>query len=167
MQAAYADRMAPGVHALGIDLGGRTKDEATTLVAGTVAELLRQPVLLKADGHDWLMTAFEVGMRLDPEVVVNEAFAVGHEGNPLHRALTLWTTIFLGEKARPSPIWFEPALIDGAVNSVAASIERPVRDASIATVRVADAISVAVTPEQVGARVDRAASAQRIREAVS
>src|SRR6476661_1357545 len=64
-QVAYAGRIFPGVQALGVDLGGRTPDEANAALGTRADALLAAPVTIVAGDTVRRTTWRDVGLRLD------------------------------------------------------------------------------------------------------
>ena len=164
---AYADRIAAGVHVMGVDVGGRTRDDARALLTAQVAELGRQPVTLRANDQEWQRTARELGMQLDADSIVDAAYSVGREGNILQESIAQWVALLQGEGfAAPAP-GFDIGQEESGLNAIAGQIDRPVQDAQIAIRKGSQAPTVVLTPDSVGRHLDVEESALLIREAVT
>src|SRR5690606_35663354 len=125
-EQAYADRIYPGVSALGLDLGGATREEAVTKLRPALARRATEPVLLIAGTQRWQVTAHDVGLRLDAESLADDAFRVGREG-PF--PIRLWhpLTLRLATYSLDGPIAaFDEAVARAFFQHLAAEIDRPV-----------------------------------------
>jgi len=166
-QAAYADRVAAGVTVMGVELGGRTKAEARALLAAEAAELGRQPVTLRAGGREWQFAARDLGVNVDADSLVEDAYGVGRSGNPVQRGASQWAAYFFSRQfGRPAPR-FDLDRQEAELRGIAAQLDRPARDAQIKLVPAADGPIVTVTPEQAGFRLLVDESAQRLRDALT
>ncbi len=161
-----ADQIVPGVQVMGLNLGGHSKAEAHALVESEVAALLQRPVVLKANGHEWEMPALQLGVELDPDTVVEDAFAVGHRGNLLQRVFSRWGALLLGSRLSEPLLQIDADQIEQELGAIADEIDRPMRDAHIELVPSGDEYSVVIVPEQSGMRLSMDETSARIRQAV-
>ena len=60
-QLAFNQRIYPGVHALSVDLGGRSADEATRALETQFGEYARQAITLEVAGQQFYLTAGRAG----------------------------------------------------------------------------------------------------------
>jgi vancomycin resistance protein YoaR len=160
-QRAYAGRVYPGVRALGVDLGGRTRDEAIAALAARTDALLAQPVTLQAADVRRTATWRDVGLRAAPDALADQALAVGHGSNPVRRLAGQWTAATRHYSIDAAPA-FDDAALAAYLQGVAQEVDRPARDARLLV--QADA-TIEYTPSQVGRHLDQAAAATQLREA--
>jgi vancomycin resistance protein YoaR len=165
-QSAYADRIAAGVHVMGVELGGRTRADARGILAAESAELLRQPITLQAQGEKWHATPRELGMGMDVDAMVEEAFSIGRTGNPIQRASTQWGSLFFGQRFEGSVPQFDNAQLESELRKLASQIDRPVQDAHIQLVPSGDRVLVTIAREETGVQVLIPESVQRVRQAL-
>ena len=161
------DRIVPGVRVMGVDLGGRSQAEARALVESQVATMLQRPVTLKAPGHEWQMPAEQLGLNLDPDTVVEEAFAVGHSGNPVQRIVSRWGALLLGSRLTEPLLQLDADQAELELQLIAGEIDHPVQDARIDVVPNGDDASVVVVPEQAGSRLSIEDTSARLQKAVA
>jgi vancomycin resistance protein YoaR len=122
------DRILPGVHVLGIPLGGLTQPEAAALLAPRSAAILDQSMTFSAGTRRWATTPKSLGAVLDPAELAAAAFAVGHTGSPLTqlrdqvRALRSDTNLSVTSGA-------DEAAIDRLLATIVADVDRPPKSA--------------------------------------
>ncbi|HLH25285.1 MAG TPA: VanW family protein [Chloroflexota bacterium] len=160
-QVAFAGRAYPGVEALGVDLGGRTRDEAVAALAAQADTVLAAPVTVQAAETRHAATWRDLGLRLAPEALADRALAVGRSGNPLRRLAAQYTAA-TRHYAVDAALAFDDAALDAYLQGVAQEVDRPARDAKLL---VQPDATIAYTPSQVGRQLDVAAAAARVREA--
>lgn len=97
-QGQYAGKIYPGVQVLGMDLGGKTQDEARKLLDDQVKAFVAQPLVLKWNGKEWRPSAEQIGLRVDSGSTVSEAFAVGREADFFGNVEQQWLSSQTGYK---------------------------------------------------------------------
>jgi len=165
VQLAYAERVPSGVQVLGVDIGGRTRAEARAVLQATASSLLRQPITLRANGREWQSTPRDLGMQVDTDELIDQAFGVGREGNPFRRIADQWSTLFRGQRLVATGIDFDEDQQLATLQRIAADIDQPAQDARIDLTPSAD-VAVRILPEQAGVRLLVSESADRLREAL-
>lgn len=75
--ATSLGRVHPGVMVGPVDVGGKTQEQAASLIAATVAEGASTPVSVTAGGSSWDVTAESVSLSVDATALAGEAFSVG------------------------------------------------------------------------------------------
>ena len=93
---AYADsshrgEMFPGTTVLGLDVSGMTREEAATLVRGEVAATVLKPVNLVFHERTWTIDPAEMGINVDVEGMVEEAYRAAWGRSWLERG---WRRLF-------------------------------------------------------------------------
>lgn len=83
LRSAYAGRVYPDVTLHGVPLGGKTRAEAQQAIETQLASSMQQPVTLRAGDRSWQPTLRELGVRLDLDQSLDQAFAIGHSGNQI------------------------------------------------------------------------------------
>jgi lipoprotein-anchoring transpeptidase ErfK/SrfK len=73
-QLFAGDRILPGVHVLGVDLGGKTTEQATWMLQSAWDE---RRITLEAGGESWTLPAVQLGVKLDPEATAQLAHREG------------------------------------------------------------------------------------------
>src|SRR6476661_4291883 len=130
-QVAYANRVYPGVRALGYDLGGYSREEAGAVLARGLDEIGRRQVDVRYRDQSWTFTAQELGLKTDLAPVLDSVFAVGREGNLFGR---FWTQLGVWRQGRafeqPNTA-FDPAAQTAILQRLAGEIDRPVSEAKL------------------------------------
>jgi vancomycin resistance protein YoaR len=151
---ATGDRIMPGVHVLGLPLGGLKPDDAAAQLAPRSTAILDQPIVFRAGARQWMASPRSLGAALDPAELADAAFAIGHTGSPLTR---------LGEQARTlesetnmsSTSSAEAAAIDRLLARVVADVDHP---SKAAVLELADDGTISFAPSEPGEAVDQAAA---------
>jgi len=156
-----ADRIYPGVEALGVALGGRTAAEATALLSPHVEAALDAPVTLVAGEHVQTTTWRELGSRLAPATLVADALAVGRVGDPLQRLRQRWLAATQRYTVEATASLDEAALA-AFLRQLAQAVDRPPRDARLL---IQPDATIQYTTAQSGRQLDLAAAAAAVRAA--
>jgi vancomycin resistance protein YoaR len=164
---AFADRIPAGVRVLGVDVGGRSKEEGLARLQSASGAYLARPVVLHAQGHEWELAASDLGVSVDVEAMIDDAYDVGKQGNLVERAVTQWAVLLLGERVQQPKFLFDEARMEAVIAEMAKSIERPPHNARIEVLPAPDGGTVVVTPEEYGLDVRVPESAQRARAALA
>jgi vancomycin resistance protein YoaR len=164
---SFSDRIAAGVRVLGVDVGGRTKEEGQARLHAASGIYLARPVVLRGEGHEWELAASDLGVLVDVEAMIDDAYEVGKQGNVIERAAAQWAALLLGERLQQPKFLFDEARMDAVIGEMAKAIERPPTDARIAVIPAPDGGAVVITPEEYGLDVRVSESAQRARAALA
>ncbi len=127
----YAQRIYPGVSALGMDLGGRTVGDASRLVSGRLDRYGGQRITVRAAGFQTTIAASDLGFRPRTAALVRASYQVGR-ASPLELGLL---TEAVGGRTSPSlaPDWdVDPTAVDRAVAAIAARVDRSPVEPTIA-----------------------------------
>ena len=85
----------PGTTVLGVDIGGRTPEEAGAILAPVAQERTSRPITLTLGGTTFPVTPGQLGYTIDVPGTVDDAFGLGRDGSPWEavrtRATSLWT----------------------------------------------------------------------------
>lgn len=167
-QFLYTDRIMAGVRVLGLDLGGQSPDSGRALLQASASQLSQQLVTLRAGGREWQLTASELGMRVDADQMVQEAYDIGRVGNPLQRVASQWGALLFGARFSSPLLQFDPDRQQAVLQRIAGEIDRAPVDARIdVQVGQSGGVTVATVPEIAGARLQIPESGQRMREAIN
>ncbi len=90
VQVDGRDEVRSGVHAFGVDLGGMTRNEARAALQQSAAEQANRPLILRDGDHTWEISAAELGLTLDVEGALDDAWQQGREGVSRERVALLW-----------------------------------------------------------------------------
>jgi vancomycin resistance protein YoaR len=160
-QVAYAGRIFPGVQALGVDLGGRTPDEAQAVLRARADNLLAAPVTIMAGDTVRHTTWRDVGLRVDSEALRDGALAVGRDGSPVRR-LADQLRIATGAYALDTPTRTDDPALKAFLEDLAVSVDRPPRDARLL---VQPDGQIQYTTSQTGRALDLSGAAAALAEA--
>lgn len=79
------DQIAPGIKVGGVDIGGRSQDEARKIIKNQVVAPLKQPVVVTYEGKDYTLSPKQLHETADIEGMVREAVDRSRQGNILDR----------------------------------------------------------------------------------
>jgi vancomycin resistance protein YoaR len=159
----YADRIHPGVHALGVNLSGMRPVEAQAALSARLSSFVKEPVVFEYDQRSWETTPTALGMQLDVVRVADAAYAVGRQGGPLEH-LTRPVAALLGSRDLPQP----PALLDDArvqrfLENLAVAVDRPLANAQLS---ITPDGRIDYLPQQTGRRLELGPTSDRLRAAL-
>lgn len=80
-QVTYAKKIYPKVSAAGIDLSGKTKEQAKALIEKKYQLILDEELSLKTDNGLVNVKLKDTGLSIDTTKIVNDAFQVGRDNN--------------------------------------------------------------------------------------
>ncbi len=133
-ERALADRIYPNISVRGLPIGGLTRAEARAALQRRYAGFLATPVTLSYDDQIWRLAAEDLGLTLDIDEALDAAFALGHsqewETNLRIAAATWQHGVDL-----PLRLRFDQRVAQATLRAIAADIERPPLDASVAVQR--------------------------------
>lgn len=145
---ALGGRILPGVHTLGVDLGGRTVSEATTTLQHQWKD--RKVTLVTGDSIVTTTDPASLGLLLDAEATVRVAYHQGRSLQALPRALRS----ALSEEGF-QPVWyFDPNAAEAGLRQIAPQLEVAPVDAGV---RFVDG-EIEVTPPAAGRALDISAT---------
>jgi lipoprotein-anchoring transpeptidase ErfK/SrfK len=82
---AQKEQIAPGIEVGGVDIGGRSADEARKVIEKQVVAPLQQPVVVSYDGKEYTLGSKALNERADVDGMVQEAIDRSREGTILDR----------------------------------------------------------------------------------
>lgn len=121
--------LLPGTVVAGADVGGMHVDEARAAVEEALAERLREPITVDAGQRRWQVTPHELGARPRSNEAVETALAEASSAGPLSLAQARWLG---GELEVEAPLTVDEDQVADVVSELAADLDRPVRNASLA-----------------------------------
>jgi vancomycin resistance protein YoaR len=119
-QGQYSGKMYPGVSALGVDLGGKTQDEAKSLLLDKVASFTSSPVVLAWNGKEWKPSLDDLGVQLSVNETVADAYNVGRNSDFFGNIGDQWDSSQMGWQVPLTLQLSEPQLqsyLDGIADS--------------------------------------------------
>ncbi|MGE3909660.1 MAG: VanW family protein [Chloroflexota bacterium] len=160
-QYQHVGKVYQGVSVLGIDLSGRTPDEAEQMIAGRAAELTARPVLVKAGDRQWSTDWGELGLAMPVQPIVERAMAVGRQGS-LPDQLYAQARALRGGRVIPAEETLDPAPIRAFVESAASELDRPMRNARL---DMKSDLTFELTSAKIGQRLEQDEALRRLFEA--
>ncbi|MEI6044317.1 MAG: VanW family protein [Chloroflexota bacterium] len=76
----YADKIEPGVSVSGVYVGEMTREQARQIMQNRLTNYSQRPVLLAFQDKTWQPTLEQLGISINLDVTLNQAFAVGKVG---------------------------------------------------------------------------------------
>ena len=131
----YADsrhrgEMFPNTMVLGVNITGMTREEAIAAVNEQAVEPMMMPFTLTFRDGQWTLNPAELGLQVDVEALVDQAYSAGWESSVFERA---YRRAF--DRPKNIDIGLECYMNNEAVmqklNAIAAEIDQEVRDASL------------------------------------
>jgi vancomycin resistance protein YoaR len=162
-ELANWDKITPGVTALGTSVGGLTRAEAVSRLTPGVQQLLDRPLDIQASDKTWHTTARDLGLRLDPNELVDAAYQVGRQGGPFDRLGAQLDTLRKPRSVTPACTTDRSAL-DNSLAAMAQQVERTPVDAHLT---LTDTGNVEASQSQDGLTVDVAASRDQVTAALN
>ena len=128
--AARADEIAPGITVGGIDVGGLDRAAARAKLRAELLHPLRAPVVVRARGRRFRLTAHESKVAADVGAMVDDAIARGRSENVLIRTVRRLAGGEVDADVEPRVTYSHKA-VGFLVYRVRRSIDRPPRDAKV------------------------------------
>ncbi len=160
-QYVYQDRIPMGVHAAGLDLGGLTRAQAADMLRGHVDYYDTARIRFTYGDRTWEASPAQLGGKLAADAMAAQAYEIGRSGN---LPIDLLTQYQVARQNAYVPLSsdFDPAPTQDFVKRIAAELDRPPHNASIA-IRDGKVETVAA---QDGWEVDQAAVVKQVEERV-
>jgi len=80
-QLAYAGKIYPHVSVAGIDLSGKTKQQASTLLDKRYQSILDEEVIFKTENGEVKTKVKDTGLSLDLDNISNDSYQIGRNNN--------------------------------------------------------------------------------------
>ena len=162
-QGQYAGKVYAGVQVLGIELGGKTADEAEALIRERIKPFVTEPVVLAWRGQEWRPSLDDLGIRLSVDATVEEAFNVGRTGDFFGNIAQQWASAQTGYNV-PLTVQVSEPRMQEYLNSVAeSSINQELFEGDV---RLAGT-QIEAMPGKEGRTLDTYATIAAIREAAA
>lgn len=155
------DRMCRGVTVSGVSVGGLTKAEAADAIRSWAERRATTRITLTALDTRWSGTLADFGARVEWCKALDRAFDLGRGGNVFRRMVCVLTPVGSGKRIRVG-ITADDAAVERTIGEIAASINRPHRDARI---RIVDG-RLEVRQDSWGIRLDAKKAASVVSRAL-
>ena len=159
--SAQKDQIAPGVTIGGIDVGGRSADDARKLVQSEIADPLSKPVVVTYEDETFKLTPKALKHNADVDGMVDEALEVSREGGLVERVGRYVSGSEKNVDVAPR-VGYSDKAIASFVADVAGEVNQEAQNASI----VPSGDSIRPTPGQKGIEVREPELQEAIREEV-
>ena len=124
------DQIAPGITVGGVDIGGRSVDEARAVIEDEVVAPLQKPVVVEYDGETYRLSSKRLDQDADVEGMLDEAVERTREGSLVDRVARYVQGSEVDAELEPQVSYSEEA-VDKFVAELAAEINRDPQNASI------------------------------------
>ncbi len=155
--AGSPDTLARGVTIDGVDVGGLSSAEATTMLQQRSRVSLAKPVRFVADGHSFSISASELGLKPDWADAVAAARHEGDGFGPLRGLRRMKLRVFGGGDVFAGAT-YDTAALKALVAKIAAKVDRPHREAAV----VFHGLTPAIVAGRAGRVLDREAAGKAI-----
>ena len=161
--AAHDGRTYRGVQVLGKDLGGMNRGETEAALTSVASGYPDGMLSISVGSKTWTFSPTDLGIALDTSRTAESALNIGRTDNAFDDTGRRISTLLSGVQVQPV-LKHDATLVDKAVASIAAEIDRPAVDSKLE--QGADGI-VQITASSAGSVVDRAALRTNILSSIS
>ncbi len=144
-----ANRVLTGVAVNGIDLSGKTLDEASSILSSQMAYSASGKIILTDGESSWLATPAELGLFIDARTSAQKALETGRTLNPIANLIGSLRARYAGYNLAPT-VYLDKNTAQQFLVNISAEIDRPVVEAGINI----NGIEVSTNPSQVGRTLD-------------
>ena len=156
------DTIYPGVSIMGVDLGGKTKEEAKELIEQEINEqILNQKVVLTFEDKDWTFSFEELGISADAEVIAQRAFDVGRSGDLRQRAQFVSELLMAEEDMQIDTVFNEEQLMQ-----IVESLDEEIKQEAVNAQLSRKNSKFVITPEKNGLELNAAMTVKDIQTAL-
>jgi vancomycin resistance protein YoaR len=127
----YAGHLFPGVRVLGVDIGGKTPDEARVMLENKVAAFTDQPIVLVWNDQQWTPQPKQLGMQVNLDRTLDNAYNVGRGDGLLNTWRERWDVANEGRVVPLSVSLDEAALQTYLQNEVAPKIDQDLQEGDV------------------------------------
>jgi lipoprotein-anchoring transpeptidase ErfK/SrfK len=159
---AQKDQIAPGVKVGGVDVGGRSADDARRIIEKQVVAPLQQPVVVSYDGKQYTLSAKALHEKADVDGMVQEAIDRSRQGNIFDR-VTRYASGGEVNANLDTRVKYDKEAVKGFVQQLATKINQDPQDASV--VPSDGGAKLIKHAGQAGLAVDVGATAAKINQA--
>jgi vancomycin resistance protein YoaR len=130
-ELVHLGRIYPGVSIGGVPVGGKTLQDAATLLTREITYPYGGKITLQDGTSSWAVSPLEVGLVFDPQTSIQEAYQIGRSDPFPANLFVQWKTLISGTDASPSFI-FDQRIGGAYLETLNAQIYKPVVEPSIA-----------------------------------
>ena len=134
-QASYASRLYPGVRALGVPIGGLSREDARARLADRVNEMSNRSLVIGVNELSWSIAGLHLGVRSDVDPILDEAWRLGREGSLFQRVRQQADLAVNGAAYEIVAPAYDADQLRQFMQALAGAVDRPVRDAGLSLTR--------------------------------
>ena len=127
---AQEDQIAPGIRVGGVEIGGRSVDEARAIIDNEIVAPLQKPVVVSYEGERYRLSPGKLDQRADVNAVIEEAVNRTREGGLIERVGRYFQGSAVNVNLDPGLSYNEEA-VDDFVATLAEEINQEPVNASI------------------------------------
>ena len=154
---AYRDKIYPGVQVMGIDLGGMTWDQAHQTLTQAASHYTPPPLALRHEDQIWPLSPEALGVQVQVEDTLTQAFALGRNGSPLDNLAAQWDAFWNGAVFQPT-VTANPGMVEQTVREITAPLNHAVVESQVTL----SELQVVITSSHPGQMVDVEATTDAI-----
>ena len=155
----FAGRILPGVTVGGVDLGGLPREQAMTQLRERITYPETGLVALEYQNQIWTFTPAQLGLTVDYDATIQQAYAYGRTGWPW-RQLSERLGVMQAGRNLPPVMVMDERVTRQALGTIADQINQEMREASLRL----EGVNVIAEPGQIGRIVDVEATMAAVRE---
>ena len=145
----YNGRIFSGVSVSGIDLSGKTPQEAAARLAESITYPSTGKIVFQDGSNVWTATPNQLGLYLDSQNTALAAYQSGRVGTLTQRYVARFKAWYAGIELSPLFVWNEQPAMD-YLQGIASQVDKPIIEATIGL----QGVQVTVNSGQVGRKVD-------------
>ncbi len=146
---ALEARLLPGVWIWDISVGGMTAEEAARHLQTALPLYQLNVVLLGPDGQRWSFSPSDLGLAVDVDATLAQAYTLGRGGSSQDMLRERLSVMTGGRRFAPVLVW-DAQVTEKALRSLADEVDRPPQDAAVRL----EGSTVSLVPGRLGRRVE-------------
>jgi len=158
-QEHFARRVYPGVYVEELDLRGKTRSEARSLLEQYYGDYVHRPIVLTGPKQSWMASLADMGVYVDIGPTVESAYSVGRSGEFVADMGTQMGLLLKGRCLAPV-FDYDEGRSTVYLGRLARDIDQPARSASL----IITGLQVRVESSRPGRELDVPATCRRLRE---
>lgn len=124
-----SDRIAYGVHFEDTPLNGLSQEEAAAFLTKAAQQRLSRNALIFSYGHaTWQITPADIGLTVDIQSTLDNAYAIGHSSSPLDNLLENIRCAFYGRRVE-FIVAYDGAALKNKLDGIAQAVDTPSQSA--------------------------------------
>lgn len=164
LQISASDEIRPNVSVLGVDVGGMTPEEARAALLAVEDERSSQDLTLTDGRQTWTVTTRELGLVIDIDGALDEAYAQGRDGLNPSRVAAFWHLRRSTVDVTNGYVAVATNRTESLLGSIAADVNQPMIEPDLT---VSGDGSIAYREGQIGYELQIDESIDRIVDALS